>query len=69
MNYSDVNEDFEFYGAFGEENSQEDCSSQYISEDYPTFDSVQELILEKKKKKRISWSVNAISFIYIYNHY
>lgn len=46
MNYSDINEDFEFYGAFGEENSQEDCNSQYTSEDYPTFDSVQEMISE-----------------------
>jgi hypothetical protein len=46
MNYSDVNEDFEFYGAFGEENSQEDCSPQYTSEIYPTFDSVQEMISE-----------------------
>ncbi len=46
MNYSDINEDFEFYGAFGEENSQEDFNSQYTSEDYPTFDSVQEMISE-----------------------
>ena len=46
MNYSDINEDFEFYGAFGEENSQEDFSSPYTSEIYPTFDSVQEMISE-----------------------
>ncbi len=46
MNYSDIDEDFEFYGAFGEENSQEDCNSPYTSEIYPTFDSVQELISE-----------------------